>query len=103
MSKFPYLPAVVLVATVFGIALGLSWRIHDLEDRNADLEKQLHETLLRQPVACTPVEIVCECPDYEEGWDDAEYVSGCDPEGIDVETLEVLCSELETYGYVPHC
>jgi len=96
--KFSHLTAAVFVVSLFTI---WTFRMHELEDRNNVLEQQLHESLLRQ--SQEPVQVTCVCPEYDEGWDDAEYVSGCDPEEIDIEMLEGMCSELETFGYVPRC
>jgi hypothetical protein len=65
---------------------------------NAALQEKL------QPqVACAPVHVTCECPDYDEGWEDSEYMEGCEPEELDVEDLRVICDELNQYGYIPGC
>lgn len=55
-----------------------------------------------QIMECQPAEVIVQCMDYEEGWDDAER-SVCAPEPIDVETLRVMCEEMAEYGYVPGC
>jgi hypothetical protein len=61
-------------------------------------EEHLHHT------TCPPVQVTCVCPDYEDGWEDAEHAVGCDPDsGFDIEELRALCEDLETYGYVPSC
>lgn len=102
MKKFPHLPAVVLAGAVLGIVLGQSWRVHELETKNDVLESQLREGLVG---ACSPVHVTCECPDYEEGWDDAQHAEGCDPGVSDMsfEDLALVCDQLEEYGYVPSC
>jgi hypothetical protein len=45
--------------------------------------------------ACAPVQVTCECPAYEQGWDDAEFAHGqleedayCSPEN-----LKQLCAD----------
>ena len=101
--KFSHLTAAVFVVSLVAIA---TFQMRQLEDRNNSLEQQLRESLIRQTLACQPQEpvmVTCVCPEYDEGWDDAEYVSGCSPEEIDLETLQGMCSELEAFGYVPHC
>jgi hypothetical protein len=106
--KLSHLTAAVFVVTLLGLQ---EWHyraelnrdraeLDRLEDRSADLLRQVHDMALRESAA---VEVTCVCPDYEEGWDDAEYVSGCTPEEIDLETLEAMCDEVETFGYIPHC
>lgn len=103
MKKFQYLPAVVFAAAVLGLGFGQSWHIHELEQKNDALESQLHAALVSQASECAPVQVTCECPDYEEGWQDAEYVEGCETEEFSVEDLRHMCEELKTFGYVPGC
>lgn len=103
MKRFPYLPAVVFAAVLLGIGFGQSWRIHELEKKNDDLEGQLHSALVSQSQQCPPVAVTCVCPDYEEGWEDAQHADGCDTEEIELEDLRHMCAELETFGYVPGC
>jgi hypothetical protein len=50
-----------------------------------------------------PVELTCVCQDYEDGWEDAEYVSGCENEELDLEEIEAMCAEFEEFGYAPGC
>jgi hypothetical protein len=81
---------------------------HDLH-ASAELERlrfdndRLRDELSRRSVDPIPVVVTCECPEYEEGWEDAEFVEGCAPEEISVEELRDMCSDLEEYGYVPDC
>ena len=97
MKKFPYLAAVVLAAATFGVVFGTSWRVHDLEMKNGILESQLHEALLRPEGMCPAVYVACECPEYDEGWDDAQFAEGCDPDlnELPIEDLRTICFELE--------
>lgn len=105
MKKFPYLPAVAITAVVFGIVFGTSWRIHELESKNEVLESQLHEALLDRGDGCPSVHVTCECPEYDEGWDDAQFAEGCDPDmsEIAIDDLRLMCDELDSYGYIPDC
>lgn len=95
----------VAIAAFLVCLLGMgTLRMHQLEHRNEVLENELRE-VLRSRSRCEPVQVTCTCPDYEEGWEDAQYVDGCDPawDEMSADDLRLICSELETYGYVPSC
>lgn len=85
---------VMLGAWIWNLQVQLGLVQHE----NAQLHERLHEQ-----VTCAPVHVTCDCPDYEEGWDDAEYVEGCNPEEFSVEDFQVMCDDLNQYGYVPGC
>lgn len=96
-----------------------------LEDEAATLRGKLEGTQEVPP----EIRVTCECPAYEEGFDDCEFVQGCDnfempyedfrtmcsgfndcddlqacdPAEIPHEDLKVICAEFDMYGYVPGC
>ena len=99
--------------------------------QNADLKEEnrhLRDQLDNQQV-CPEVRVTCDCPAYEEGFEDCEFVQGCDnfempyedfqmmcsgfndfdgtqacdPADIPPEELRVICAEFDMYGYVPGC
>jgi len=80
------------------------WNLQTQVDHLKTQNTQLHESLQTQ-AECPMVNVVCECPEYDEGWDDAQYAEGCDPRAseMSIEDLQVMCAEIETYGYVPGC
>jgi hypothetical protein len=70
------------------------------------LQAQVELLQARVPtVHCADVHVVCECPAYEEGWNDAEYAEGCIPTEPELseEDIRGMCNELEEYGYVAGC
>ena len=71
-----------------------------LQHRNDQLRE-----LVQPQVACAPVHVTCECPEYDEGWDDAQFAEGCDPDmtEMDIDALRIVCEELDSYGYIPGC
>lgn len=94
----------VLVLLAVVSSLLVAWRVSALEAENSELRRRLQDALVPQrPLECPVVQIVCECLEYEQEWDDAEFVGGCDPETLDAETIESLCGEFDLYGYMPHC
>jgi len=99
-NKFLYVAAAFVIVTI-----GSSWRLQKLQDDNDVLEAQLHEALLHQGGSCAPVQVTCECPEYDEGWEDAQFMEGCDPDmgEIPIEDLQVMCADLENYEYIPGC
>jgi hypothetical protein len=116
--KLSHLTAAIFVVALFGILETEHWyEIDRLHDRARDLEDQLREAELRRALhdledqvrdvvePSVPVGVTCICPDYEEGWDDAEYAGGCDPDmgEMTIEELQTVCTELVSFGYVPHC
>ena len=104
-NKFPYLPAVVYLAAIIGLEFGMAWRVHELEGQNRLLENQLHDTLSRAPSECSPVHVTCVCPEYEEGWDDAQFSEGCDTSlsEFSFEELRLMCDDLDSYDQTPGC
>ena len=88
----------VLVVALAAVGWNLQTQLQAVRADNAQLREAL-----RTQVACAPVEVTCVCPEYEEGWDDAEFAEGCDPAGIPIDDLEFICAELEEFGYVPRC
>lgn len=50
-----------------------------------------------QAQECAPVRVVCECPAYEQGWDDAEFARGETIESCLPERLEQACADLLEY------
>lgn len=112
MPNRSLLRALMLLSTVAIVSgLGASWKIAALRAENLQLRRQVHQAIeSRPPPECPVARVVCECPAYEQGWDDAEVAGGCDPgaegcdlESLDDETLETICGELGLYGYVPRC
>lgn len=86
------------------VVVALTMRIQQLEADKVELHEQLHEAQ-SAPDRCTPVQVTCVCPEYDEGWEDAQFAEGCDPSlsEMPIEELRVICDELEGYGYVPGC
>ena len=78
------------------------WNLQVHNDLLRYRNDQLRE-LVQPQVACAPVQVTCVCPDYEEGWDDSEYLDGCSPEELDIEELRIVCDELNQYNYIPGC
>lgn len=97
----------------------------ELREENLRLQERLNE---RQ--VCPDVMVTCDCPEYEEGYEDAEWVQGCDnleipweelqdlcvgvngcdkpqaacdPSEMSQKDLEIICAEWSTYGYIPGC
>jgi hypothetical protein len=62
--------------------LGLQAKVTELQGKLADRE------------VCPDVQVTCNCPQYEEGWDDAEFSRGCTPESFTYEELENMCEEI---------
>jgi len=80
----------------------LQVQIEGLQYRNG----QLHERLQVQPqIECPNVSVTCECPEYDEGWDDAQFSEGCDPDinEMGIDELRIICDDLDSYGYIPGC
>jgi hypothetical protein len=103
-NKFAYSlsAAIMVIATVTILAMTL--RIQMLEQEKEELHEQLHEAHAA-PDRCTPVHVTCECPDYEEGWEDSQYAEGCDPRASEfsMDDLEIMCAEFDVHGYIPGC
>lgn len=52
-----------------------------------------------QPGVCPPVQVTCECPAYEQGWEDADFVRGeIDDDYCSPENLEQVCADFIEYG-----
>jgi hypothetical protein len=100
------LAAVMLVAAFLFVivrAMRHDLRIEDeLEQLRLD-NVRLRDELSRRALEPLPVVVTCECPDYEEGWEDSEFAEGCNPEPISLEEMRTMCSDLEEYGYEPDC
>lgn len=103
-NKFHYrlTAAIMVISTVVIFALTL--HIQQLERDKEELHQQLHESHMA-PDRCTPVHVTCECPEYDEGWDDAQFAEGCDPSvtEMDIDDLRILCDELDSSQYIPGC
>lgn len=98
---------IAFVAPFVLITLGTwIWNLQVQTDQLRHRNDQLYE-LLQQPsqLECPMVAVVCECPDYDEGWEDAQFAEGCDPDlgSMDIGELQGICDELNSYGYVPSC
>jgi len=91
----------VALASIVGLS-ALGWNLQTQLAISRIENVQLRETL-RTQVTCPPVQVTCVCPEYDEGWDDAQFAEGCDPEGIALEDLEFVCAELNEFGYIPAC
>ena len=102
--KFPYLAGAAAVVYVLTI-LGLSLRIELLEVQNGELESQLHDVLVKSPTACPAVLVTCECPNYDAGWDDAEYLEGCGPDmnELSLEDLMIMCAGFDVDDHIAGC
>jgi len=103
-TKFPYRLSAAIMVISSVLVLMTTLRIQMLEKEKEELHEQLHEAQ-EAPDRCTPVQVTCECPDYDEGWDDAQFSEGCDPDmsELPIEDLRAICADLESYGYVPGC
>ncbi len=91
---------VTAAAALLGVFLGTS--LHRLtEPPRVQAPPTVIDLRAPQPVACPPVQVTCECPSYEQGWEDADFVRGdvedesdyCSPEN-----LEQVCSDFIKYG-----
>lgn len=99
MEKRHSLQLVLLILIVALAAVGwhLQSQVQVLRGENLNLREN------RSAGSCTPVDVSCTCPEYEQGWDDAEYVAGCEPAEIPIEELEAICADLHEYGYAAGC
>jgi hypothetical protein len=100
----PTSPLTLLLFVLIVALASIGWNLQTQLQVSRMENLQLRETL-RSQVTCAPVQVTCECPDYEEGWGDALFAEGCPTEdvGIDLEQIELICAELDEYGYVPGC
>ena len=82
------------------IIASLSWTLLVIEKENVALKIKPWT-----PMSCPTVQVTCECPEYEEGWDDAQFAEGCDPSvnEMAIDDIKLICAELDEYGYVPGC
>lgn len=102
-----YLEVVLLCAVLISMTgllfASMEWR--SAEKQKELLEERIRFMEMRDLLDARPTHVVCECPAYEDGWDDAEVAEGCSPTEISIseEDLREMCSELEEYGYVPDC
>jgi hypothetical protein len=82
------------------IIAALSWTLLVMEKENMALKIKPWT-----PISCPAVAVTCECPEYEEGWDDAQFAQGCDPSAqeMPIDDIKLICAELDEYGYVPGC
>jgi hypothetical protein len=74
------LGSLCLVAIVH--IIGLQADVVDLQEKLADRE------------VCPDVHVTCNCPEYEEGWDDAEFAEGCTADSFTYSELETMCADL---------
>lgn len=102
-NKFAYrLSAAIMVIPAL-VVFALTLRVQMLETEKEDLYQQLHEAHA-EPDRCTPVHVTCECPEYDEGWEDAQHAEGCEPQlGMTIDGLQIMCADLDMYEYVPGC
>lgn len=95
-----------IIAFAMGMQLGEGNRQH-LQRENEYLREQLEKE--RERPLSPIVRVVCECPDYEDGWDDAESMMVqaeecvCREGELSDDDIKSMCADLEEYGYVPAC
>jgi hypothetical protein len=84
----------VLLVTMAGLVAQLSFT-------NSDLRHRLEQ----RTIECPAVQVTCVCPEYDEGWDDAQFAEGCDPSftQMGIDDLRLICDELDDYEYIPGC
>jgi len=102
-NKFAYrLSAAIMVVSAV-VVLALTLRVRMLEKEKEDLYEQLHE-VRADPARCAPVHVTCECPEYDEGWEDAQHAEGCEPQlEMSIDGLRIMCDDLDMYEYEPGC
>lgn len=88
----------ILAFVLMGAAARVGWNQNFTVDR-----LQRENDALRREQRCAPVQVTCECPAYEEGWDDAEYASSYTPPFFDEEALLTICEEIESHHQIPGC
>lgn len=98
-------PLPFLVVSVLSVSIGLvggsvGHALNDLTERpSLPAPPTVIDLRAPQPASCPPVQVTCECPSYEQGWDDAEYARGeieddyCSPEN-----LKQVCADFIEYG-----
>lgn len=101
MEPFKTVHTLLLFVLIVAL-IAVGWNLHT-RLQNPPLEKQQLREILRSQMTCAPVRVICECPSYDEGWEDALFVEGCDPDAVSLGDVELLCSEFNEYGYAPHC
>jgi len=82
------------------------WNLQSQNDLLQNRNDKLHELIQRPAqLECPMVSVTCECPEYDEGWGDAQHANGCDSDmsGISVEELRIMCDDLATYQDIPGC
>ena len=106
-SQQHWIVLIAFVAPFVFVTLGCwVWNLQTKNDLLQHRNDELHE-MIQKPaqLECPMVAVTCACPEYDEGWEDAQHAIGCDPDinEMDLDVLQNICEELDSYGYVPHC
>ena len=71
------LPLLFVTTLIVFLAFGAwNWSLHVQLDLAEVQNGRLRQRLESRATAAS-VTVVCECPAYEDGWDDAEFADGC--------------------------
>ena len=93
MKRLDFMP-VVLALSALVLAAYVGVMNAELKEENRALQGKLLEEQ-SEPV-CPDVYLTCDCPDYEEGFEDGEWVQGCENWEIPLEDLQIMCSGFES-------
>jgi hypothetical protein len=101
MTNRPEVPTPINLL-LFVVIVGLVGAIFQLQSVNRQLQYQLDQL---SDLECPEVYVECVCPEYDQGWEDASFAEGCEPtvDEMSFEELELICQQIEDYGYIPDC
>jgi len=98
---------VAFVAPFVFVTMGCwVWNLQTQNDLLQYRNDQLHEMIQKSSqLECPMVAVTCECPEYDEGWDDAQFSEGCDTSlsEFSFEELRLMCDDLDSYDQTPGC
>jgi hypothetical protein len=85
----------------FVLLISMAGLVAQLSITNSDLRQRLEQ----RSIECPAVQVTCVCPEYDEGWEEAQVAEGCDPDmtELPIDDLRLICDDLDDYGYIPGC
>ena len=85
----------------FVLLISMAGLVAQLSITNSDLRQRLEQ----RSIECPAVQVTCFCPEYDEGWEDAQFAEGCDSDmtELPIDDLRLICDDLDDYGYIPGC
>jgi len=85
----------------FVLLISMAGLVAQLSITNSDLRQRLEQ----RSIECPAVQVTCVCPEYDEGWEDAQFAEGCDSDmtELPIDDLRLICDDLDDYGYIPGC